>query len=63
MSTIVLCMQGGLVQQTACNVFNMFSNRIIVKINENLPDDSKIAANLGTQLLGIFAATSALVAP
>lgn len=51
------------VQQAACNIISMFSNRIIVTINQNLPQDKKVPANLGTVLIGIVAGVGALFAP
>ena len=41
----------------------MFSNRIIVQINEGLPENNRVEANIGTQLLGVFAASASILSP
>lgn len=41
----------------------MFSNRIIVIMNENIEKDSQIPGNLATQLLGVIAGFFGLIAP
>lgn len=37
-----------LLQLTAANIFNMYSNRILTKVNANIADEDKVYANTGT---------------
>lgn len=54
--TITLMIFGSLCQQTSANVYMMFSNRIISELNEYIPKERQIAANLATQLIGTMGA-------
>ena len=56
-------MVAAMIQQTGTNIFNMFSNRIIVIMNESIPKENQIQGNIGTQMLGIVAGIFGLLAP
>ena len=59
-STCVALVVTCLCQQTGTNVFNMYSNRIVTQLNAGVPTDSKIEANVATQILGLCSSSSAL---
>ncbi len=52
-----------LIQTPACNIFNMYCNRLITVINVFIPDSQKILANTATQIYGITELISILMSP
>jgi predicted transcriptional regulator with HTH domain len=47
-ATIIALVVTSLCQQSSVNVFCMFSNRIVTKINEGMPEENQVKANLAT---------------